>query len=629
MSSPRPTRITALATALACLTQATGAFAVGLAVERDQLLLLGSAQLPAPTGQTSAGPLAAGDFNCDGESDLAVGSPLSTITGIAGAGSVSMLFGEPMTGVASAGRLLHQDLGNIDGVAEADDRFGSSLTAADFDGDLCTDLAIGVPLEDIDSATNAGMVALLLGETGGLAASNIDLTLPGTGTAPNGTVADHAKGIAVAAVPRMTTASTRPFLAISATGHDHDALATNSGGVSVRRNASGILDGVASFFERSDLPGESDRYVGRFGDVLAAGDFDGDGFGDLVAYTQAVDGCFFNSGPDCIRNEGALFVNYGAASAANFRYEVLHQDVAGIAGAVELNDQFGEQMAVGDFNNDGLDDLAVGAISEDVGDLFNAGTVTVLYGHPGGLAANTASSDTIDENDFSGLLQEEGDEFGGGLAAGDFNRDGFDDLAIGVAGEDLVNGGVNVGSVIVASGSAAGIVLGTRTVVNLDSSGRSRSGDRYGATLASGDFNNDNVDDLAVGIPNRKDGSATIKGAVHLVFSTADTSTSIQSISPPQVMPGQTYSVTVRSRRIGVAATPLGRGTVNVQELGGGSCVATLNTVGDGSCSITAGTLGTRTVNASYPGVAGFRASNATAASVSVVGTGIFQNSFE
>ena len=629
MSLPRPTRFTALAAALACMTQATGALAVGLAVERDQLIVMGAAALPAPSGQTGVDALAAGDFNCDGESDLAAGSSRSDITGIADAGSVSILYGEITTGVAATGKLLHQDLGTVDGAAEASDRFGSSLASADFNNDNCSDLAIGVPFEDIGATAGTGLVALLFGEAGGIATSNIDLTLPGGGAAPNGDVENHVKGVALAAVPRMTTASTLPFLAISATGHDHDALATNSGGVRARRNASAVLDGVATFFARSDFPGESDRYAGAFGSVLAAGDFDGDGFGDLVAYTQAVDGCFFNSGPDCIRNEGALFVNYGAASAANFRYEVLHQDVAGIAGAVELSDKFGEQMAVGDFNNDGLDDLALGAISEDVGTLFNAGIVTVLYGHPGGLAANTASSDTFDENDFNGLLQEESDEFGGGLAAGDFNRDGFDDLAIGVAGEDLVNGGVNVGSVIVANGSAAGIVLGTRTVINLDSSGRSRSGDRYGATLASGDFNNDNVDDLAVGIPNRKDGSSTIKGAVHLVFSTADTSTSIQSISPPQVMPGQTYTVTVRSRRIVVATTPLGRGSVNVQEVGGGSCVATLSTTGDGSCSITASTLGTRTLNASYPGVAGFRASNASSATVSVVGTGIFQNSFE
>lgn len=628
MTPHRRHRIATLSAALACLWPVADAAAVGLAVERDQLIVLGSAQLPAPTGQTGADVLASGDFNCDGESDLAVGSPLSTVGGDAQAGSVSILFGDQSTGVAGNGQLLHQDLGNIDGASEPDDRFGASLAVADFNADACVDLAIGIPLEDLDVGSNAGSVALLLGEAGGLATSNIDLSLPGTGGAPHGPVAEHVKGFAVAAVPRMTTASTRPFLAISALGHDHDALATNAGGVSVRRNASGVLDGVATFFERSDLPGESDRFAGGFGEFLAAGDFDGDGFGDLVAYTQVLDGCFF-SGSNCIRNEGVLFVNYGGASAADFRYEVLHQNVAGIAGAVEESDGFGADMAVGDFNNDGLDDLAIGVASEDVNGLFNAGMVTVLYGHPGGLAANTASSDSFDDSDFSGLLQEAGDEFGRGLAAGDFNRDGFDDLAIGVPGESLVNGGEAVGSVVVANGSAAGIVLGTRTVINLDQSGRSRALDFYGRKLAVGDFNNDNVDDLAVTLPDRKDASQTIKGAVHIVFSTADTATSIQSISPPQVMPGQTYTVIVRSRRIGVPTTPLGRGSVTVQEVGGGSCVATLTSTGDGSCTITAGALGTRTVNASYPGVAGFRASNASAGTVSVVGTDIFRNSFE
>lgn len=621
-------RIATLTAALTCLCPIPQAAAVGLAVERDQLILMGSAQLPAPGGQTGADVLAAGDFNCDGESDLAVGSPESAIGGDAFAGSVSILYGEPTTGVAATGTLLDQDRGNIDGVAEPNDKFGSSLTAADFDADNCDDLVIGVPSEDVDVGADAGMVTVVMGEPGGLAASNSDLSLPSTGGAPNGPVAGHGKGRAVAAVPRMTDANARPFLAISATGHDHDALATNSGGVSIRRSASGLLDGVATFFERSDLPGESDRFAGAFGSVLAAGDFDGDGYGDLVAYTQALNGCFF-SGSNCVLNEGVLFVNYGAASAANFRYEVLHQNVTGIAGSVEESDGFGESMAVGDFNDDGYDDLAVGIASEDVNGLFNAGMVTILYGHPGGLAANTASSDSIDDNNFNGLLQEAGDEFGRGLAAGDFNRDGFDDLAIGVPGETLVNGGQAVGSVVVANGSAAGIVLGTRTVINLDQSGRSRALDFYGRQLAVGDFNNDNVDDLAVTLPDRKNASQEIKGAVHIVFSTADTGTSIQSISPQQVMPGQSYTVTVRSRRIGVPATPLGRGSITVQEVGGGSCVATLNVTGDGSCTLAASALGTRTVNASYPGVAGFRASNATPSSVNVVGPAIFQNGFE
>lgn len=622
-------QIATLAAALACLNPIPQVAAAGLAVERDQLILMGSAQLPAPAGRTGADVLATGDFNCDGRSDLAVGSPFSTVGGDDGAGSVSILYGDTMAGVAAAGALLDQDRGNIDGVAGPDDRFGSSLTAADFDGDGCDDLVIGVPLEDLDAGANAGMVTLVKGEAGGLAASNSDVSMPSSGASPHGPVASHVKGFAVAAVPRMTDANARPYLAISATGHDHDALAERSGGVSIRRSASGLLDGVATFFERSDLPGETDRYAGAFGEVLAAGDFDGDGYGDLVAYTQALNGCFF-SGSNCVVNEGALFVNYGAGSAANFRYEVLHQNVSGIAGSVEQSDKFGENMAVGDFNDDGYDDLAIGISSEDINGLSNAGMVTVLYGHPGGLAVNAASSDSFDDGDFSGLLQEAGDEFGRGLAAGDFNRDGFDDLAIGVPGETLVNGGTAVGSVVVANGSAAGIVLGTRTVINLDQSGRSRALDFYGRQLAVGDFNNDNVDDLAVTLPNRKDASQENKGAVHIVFSTADTRTSIQSISPPQVMPGQSYTVSVRSRRIGVPATPLGRGSVTVQEVGGGSCVATLNTVGDGSCALTAsGTPGTRTINASYPGLAGFRASNATPASVVVVGPAIFQNGFE
>ena len=64
-----------------------------------------------------------------------------------------------------------------------------------------------------------------------------------------------------------------------------------------------------------------------------------------------------------------------------------HQDSPDIMGSNELGDTLGQTVATRDFNNDGFDDLAVGA-SEDIGDLTNAGAVHVIYGPEGGLDAD-------------------------------------------------------------------------------------------------------------------------------------------------------------------------------------------------------------------------------------------------
>src|SRR5687767_9170258 len=64
-------------------------------------------------------------------------------------------------------------------------------------------------------------------------------------------------------------------------------------------------------------------------------------------------------------------------------------------------------------------------------------------------------SHQILQSDLSGLV-EAGDAFGGSLAAGDFDGDGYDDLAIGVPTED-VGSAVDAGAMVVVYGTAAGL----------------------------------------------------------------------------------------------------------------------------------------------------------------------------
>src|SRR5262249_43809175 len=136
----------------------------------------------------------------------------------------------------------------------------------------------------------------------------------------------------------------------------------------------------------------------------------------------------------------------------------------------------------GDFNGDGFGDLAIGAPGENNG----AGVVHVLKGSAAGLI--TPGSQIWSQNSNGNAdTAEPGDEFGRSLAVGNFNGDGFADLAIGVPGE---NGGA--GAVHVLYGSANGLTALKSQLWTQASAGvgdNPESGDHFGQTLAAGNVN--------------------------------------------------------------------------------------------------------------------------------------------
>ncbi|HEY8156364.1 MAG TPA: FG-GAP repeat protein [Myxococcota bacterium] len=162
--------------------------------------------------------------------------------------------------------------------------------------------------------------------------------------------------------------------------------------------------------------------------------------------------------------------------------------------------------ARGDFNDDGFADLAIGIPDEDLAGGADAGAVIVIYGSSNGLTAVGGAgvpASQLWHQDSAGVLgvSEDGDHFGAALASGDYNDDGFGDLAIGVPDEDSSAGIANDGAVNVLFGSASGLTAtGDEFLPNPFVQA---AGDRFGAALVWAFFNGDSFSDLAVGVPGR------------------------------------------------------------------------------------------------------------------------------
>jgi hypothetical protein len=137
-----------------------------------------------------------------------------------------------------------------------------------------------------------------------------------------------------------------------------------------------------------------------------------------------------------------------------------------------------------DFNNDGAEDLAVGVPGETANGVQLAGVVNVLYGAAGGVTGTGSQLFTQ-----VGDIMEAYDHFGRALAAGDFNHDGFADLAASAPHEDL-GGARDAGAVSVLYGSTAGLSRTGGQLFTQNSSGVPDSAEAYdgfgGALAADG-----------------------------------------------------------------------------------------------------------------------------------------------
>ena len=267
-------------------------------------------------------------------------------------------------------------------------------------------------------------------------------------------------------------------------------------------------------------------------------DFDGDGFRDLAI--GAPNATVTRSGIDHPK-AGAVYVIYGTANGPSMSHvQKWTQDSAEgldvIGDFSEDNDHFGAAVAAGDFNDDGVGDLAIGVPGEDriytagepVNSHVDAGAVEIIFGKAGvGLTAKNdiTSMPTRDANGIDPSTKFDNSHFGAALATydgwasiGGRASDGIADLAVGAPDFD---GGRGI----------VGMVSGN-DIIPQDSTGKFepdwgflREGPtgntQLGDSLAGGDFDGDGTDDLAVGAPSTDFTGISNAGAVWIYYGDA------------------------------------------------------------------------------------------------------------
>jgi Ca2+-binding RTX toxin-like protein len=275
-------------------------------------------------------------------------------------------------------------------------------------------------------------------------------------------------------------------------------------------------DGTQGFLVDGEAAGDNLGYS-----VAAAGDMNGDGIDDFVVGAVGADPHGSSS--------GAAYVVFGTASGFPVSFSLASLDgTNGFKISGELaGDYVGKAFGHGDFNGDGIADLAIGAIGSDIHGSAS-GAVYVVFGK------NTAQAGAFSANiDVSALTGPNGFQINGTAAsehagswlssAGDINGDGIDDILVGTTtANSYVVFGRDTG---VAGDFAANLDLSSLNGTNgFRITGGPPSASSGSDVSRAGDVNGDGIDDLIVGNFTADD-NGTDSGAAYVLYG-KDTSVS-------------------------------------------------------------------------------------------------------
>jgi MYXO-CTERM domain-containing protein len=306
----------------------------------------------------------------------------------------------------------------------------------DLNGDGYDDIAVGAPYY----VSNTGRVYVYLGSASGPSTT--------AATVLTGSTSSWWYGTGVAIVGDIDNDGYDDLVV----GSDHYNY--GQGGILVYR---GSISGISTTASQTIAPATSTALGGS---VAGAGDVNNDGYADVIA------GGYTASG-----RAGAAYVYHGSATG------LVTTPTTTITGAAAYAELGRSVAGAGDVNNDGYDDVVVGAPRFD----SYTGYAAVHLGSASGVSATAAT--TLSASAAS-------EEFGYSVAgAGDVNGDGYDDILIGAP-----DAASTAGRAAIYHGSATGISTTASTALTGVSTGH------FGwAVAGAGDIDGDGYDDVVIG----------------------------------------------------------------------------------------------------------------------------------
>jgi hypothetical protein len=456
-----------------------------------------------------------GDINGDGIDDFAIGA-----TGVGGSsqGAVYVVFGTA-SGFPANFSLTTLNGANgfqINGGEYAQDFVGVSVFGGgDVNNDGIDDLIIGASGADPDGG-GSGAAYVLFGKdtavSGNFATDIATSSLTGTtGFQISGTNGGDGLGFSV---------SMGDF-----NGDGIDDMLVGANQADGYRGAAYVIfgkgDGFAGNIDVATLDGTNGfkmpaggpyDYVGT--SVANAGDVNGDGIDDIIVSAMGADPNGSNS--------GAVYVVFGKTTG--FTASVSLTGLSGADGfrisGMMAGDQSGISVsAAGDVNDDGVDDLLIGANG-----LTNNGGAFVVFGRNTGVVGNFAGNLNLSTLDGTNGFRIDGELSGDNLGIrvsnlGDVNGDGIDDFGVGATGSDV--SGSNSGAAYVIFGSSAGFgatlsLAGLNGTNGFQINGEA-AGDNLSRIAGVGDYNNDGAMDVLVGT-SFNDAGGNNAGAAWIIY---------------------------------------------------------------------------------------------------------------
>jgi len=362
-----------------------------------------------------------GDVDGDGYDDILIGAPRYNNE----RGRVHLFYGGPDMDTTSGFIFEGQNAG---------DAFGASIACGDIDHDGYEDIIVGA----CRYSTNQGRAYLFWGSDRNSMDADPDKVFTG----------EEKKGSSFGAgLPAVYD--------IDNDGYDDIILTASNRGYLYYGNTKELMDASADLILKQEDPGYS------FGYTISCGDVDNDGFGDIVV------------GPWWSR-QGRAYLFYGGGRLnMDAKADVIFKAQS------EGDDYFGQGIVCVDQNRDGYDDIIMGAAGYN--DM--QGRSYLFYG------SSKRSLDTDPDMTFNGEV--EGGLYGGRpVCYGDIDGDKVNDIVIGAYLYRQQIGRVYVywGKDLSAPNPKPGRIL---TGEN--------PGDCFGVGLACGDVNNDGFDDLVIG----------------------------------------------------------------------------------------------------------------------------------